>query len=101
MEAHLRAVNLKKLDPDPGALNHASESGQAMILDAFSPTDEAPLDHPVEDIGGANLEGDDLVGTEVDPAEHQEESDLLEVGFVDFEMDPNASLDYFALHLCT
>lgn len=52
LEAHLRAVNPKKLDPNPSALNHAGEISRAIISDAFSPADDAPMDPPSKGDGG-------------------------------------------------
>lgn len=67
MEVHLRAVNLKKLDPAPTPLNQNGEIGRAMISDDFSSTNEAPTGHPPKGIGRTCLEEDRSKGAEADP----------------------------------
>lgn len=56
LDVHLRAIDLKDLEPNPAALNHAGEIGRAMIPDAFLPKEEDPPKHPHGDIAGADLE---------------------------------------------
>lgn len=59
--AHLRSINLKELEPDPATFNH----GGKIILDAFSPEDEAPMAHPPKGTRGMDLEGTGHRGAEV------------------------------------
>lgn len=71
LEAHLRVVILKDLDPDIVTLNHADEIGRVMIPNAFLPVNDDPWDHPAEEVVGAHLGGGYLEEAGVDPMGHQ------------------------------
>lgn len=60
LEGHLRAIDLKDLEPNATALNHAGMIGRAMILDVFLLEDDDPPNHPPGDDTGANLKGRQL-----------------------------------------
>lgn len=57
LEAQLQAIDFWDLEPDQVTLNHSSEIGQAMILDAFLQEDDVPPDLPPGGDSSADLEG--------------------------------------------
>lgn len=57
LEAHLQAIDLKELEPDPAALNHVGEIRWTMISDTFLLEDDDPPDRPPGDFMGVDLGG--------------------------------------------
>lgn len=94
LDAHLRAINLRQLELDPIALEHGGEIGREMIPNAFPPEDEACTTHLPEGTRG-DLEGARAArfkGAGANPVGCITDLDALDVGFVEFEEDPTASL---------